>query len=159
MYKRFTLLASLILFTHFVSFAQTINIDTLAEQAAQQDKHLLVWLHKTDCGYCESMQEFTLEDETVAAMLSQSFLFKPINVYDEDTVIHGSFKGNGKSFAKKVGYSFYPTSLFFDKDAKLIFAAPGYIEERDFTVMLQFIQSGMYKKMGYDCFRRQEGKR
>jgi thioredoxin-related protein len=45
-----------------------------------------------------------------------------------------------------------------DQNAEIVFAAPGSIEERDFLVMLNFVRSGAYKKMGYDCYRRQEEK-
>ena len=137
--------------------AREININTLALKAAQEDKHLLVWLHKTDCGYCESMREFTLEDDRIAASLKKSFLLIQINVSEKDDVIYGEFKGTGKEFAKNVGYNFYPSSLFFDADAKMIFAAAGYIEENDFAVMLNYIESGAYRKTRYDIYRQKRG--
>jgi len=138
--------------------ARDIDLNSLASEAAKLNKHLLVWLHKTDCSYCEAMREFTLEDEAVAADLKEAFVFVHINVLEEDKITFGTFVGNGKSFAKRVGYSFYPSSVFLDGNANIVFAAPGYIEERDFKVMLKFVSSDSYKKMGYDCFRRQEEK-
>lgn len=137
-------------------FAREINIDSLAKKAALNGKHLLVWLHRTDCGYCESMREFTLDDERVKAMLDTDFLFEHIDIMDKDTISYRDFKGNGRQFARKVGYSIYPSSVFFDKTGEIIFAAPGYIEEGPFLTMLQFIQSQAYEKQGYDCFRRQQ---
>jgi thioredoxin-related protein len=137
--------------------AREINLNTLAAEAAKQHKHLFVWLHKTDCGYCEAMREFTLEDDRVAAILKKSFRFIHINVNDNDDIRYKSFKGSGKAFAKKVGYSFYPSSLFMDKQANLIFAAAGYIEEKNFLVMLKYVESAAYRTMKYDRFRQQEG--
>lgn len=141
-----------------VSFARDIDLNTLAADAAAHQKHLLVWLHKTDCGYCESMREFTLEDDNVSPYLKAHFVFEHINVNEKDTVSYKTFKGDGKAFAKTVGFNFYPSSVFMDKSAEIVFAAPGYIEERDFMVMLKYVQSGAYKKMGYDCFSRKEEK-
>lgn len=159
MLKRITL--SFLYLTLFVLSlsARDINLDQIAADAAKQNKYLLVWLHKTDCGYCEAMREFTLDDDNVKPVLKQSFVFVHINVNENDTITHRGFKGDGKTFAKRVGYSFYPSSLFLDAGAEIVFAAPGSIEERDFLVMLNFVRSGAYKKMGYDCFRRQEEKR
>ena len=139
-------------------FARDIDLNRLASDAAQHNKHLFVWLHKTDCGYCEAMREFTLQDDAIASVVKASFVFVHINVNEKDIVTFKTFKGSGKAFAKEVGYSFYPSSLFMDAKADIVFAAPGYIEERDFAVMLKFVRSGAYKKMGYDCFRRQEEK-
>ena len=139
--------------------AREINLNALATDAAKQNKHLLVWLHKTDCGYCESMREFTLEDEKVAAVLKKSYLFSHINISENDEIIYKTFKGNGKAFAKKVGYNFYPSSLFLNEKADLIFAAAGYIEEKDFLIMLEYVDSGAYRRMKYDLFRQQKGRR
>jgi len=138
--------------------ARDINVETMAADAEKSGKYLLVWLHKTDCGYCEAMREFTLDNEKVKAVLKKDFVFEHINVNDGDTVSYKDFKGSGKAFAKMTGYSFYPSSLFFDGDAEMIFAAPGYIEEDSFLVMLDYVRSGAYKKMGYDGFRRREEK-
>lgn len=139
--------------------AREINLNALATDAAKQNKHLLVWLHKTDCGYCESMREFTLEDEKVAAVLKKSYLFSHINISENDEITYKTFKGNGKAFAKKIGYNFYPSSLFMNEKADLIFAAAGYIEEKDFLIMLEYVDSGAYRQMKYDLFRQQKGKR
>lgn len=139
--------------------AKDIDLNALAHDAGKQNKHLLVWLHKTDCSYCEAMREFTLEDESIANRIKKSFKFVHINVYDNDKVTFKDFIGDGKAFAKTVGYSFYPSSIFFDKHAEVVFAAPGYIEEKDFAVMLDFVSSKAYRKQGYDCFRRQEERR
>jgi len=136
-----------------------IDLNKLSSEAAEQHKHLLVWLHKTDCGYCESMREFTLEDDAVADLLKQSFLFVQINVSENDTVTYKTFKGSGKAFAVRIGYNFYPSSLFLNESADIIFAAAGYIEEGDFKKMLTFVESGRYKIMSYDAFRQQENKR
>lgn len=140
-------------------YARQIDLNRLASDASVHHKHLLVWLHETDCGYCEAMHDFTLQDKSIEAMLAKSFVFVPINVSDKDTVTFKTFKGSAKAFAKRLGYSFYPSSLFMDAHADIVFAAPGYIKLNDFAVMLRFIKSGAYKKMDYDRYRRQEKKR
>jgi len=158
-FKQFTFLLFFFLIQASSLSARDINLNKLAADAATQQKHLLVWLHKTDCGYCESMREFTLEDDAVAAQLERSFLFVQINVSENDTVTYKTFTGSGKAFAIKVGYNFYPSSLFMNDKADIVFAAAGYIEEGDFKKMLTFVETGLYKTMSYDAFRQQENKR
>lgn len=128
-----------------------------AADAAKQDKHLFVWLHETDCGYCEAMQEFTLDDDSIKSVVQASFMFVPINVSEDAVIIHKAFKGSGKAFAKKLGYNFYPSSLFLNADADIVFAAPGFIKKRDFLEILESIRSST-KKMNYDSFQRHKGK-
>lgn len=134
--------------------ARDIDLNRIARDTAKQKKTLLVWLHKKDCGYCEAMYEFTLGDDKVAAVLASSFQLVDININDNDTVTYNGFKGSGHDFAKHVGYNFYPSSLFMNADAALIFAAPGYVEEKDFFNMLGYVSSGAYKSMNYDSYKK-----
>ena len=136
--------------------ARDIDLNRLALDSAKQKKTLMVWLHKTDCGYCESMYEFTLQDEKVSAILKSAFDVVDINIYDKDRVTHHEFTGSGHDFAKHVGFNFYPSTLFMNKDAEIVFAAPGYVEERDFLKMLRYIKSEAYREMSYDAFKKKE---
>jgi thioredoxin-related protein len=141
-----------ILIAQNLLFAREINIDSLIKEAAVSSKHLFVWLHKTDCGYCDSMKEFTLDDDTVKDFVDKRFVFLHINIYEKDSVYYKDFKGDGRSFAKLVGYNFYPTSLFFNDKGKLIYAAPGYQDEKIFFTILNYIDSKSYEKMEFEVF-------
>lgn len=138
--------------------ARDININSIIQTATQIDKHLFIWLHKTDCGYCESMREFTLENDIVKVFIEKNFIFVHINVWEKDIVTYKDFQGSGREFAKEVGYDFYPSSLFFDDKAEIIFAEVGYKDnesspnEKRFFTILNFIQTLSYKKMDYEDY-------
>ncbi len=150
---------SLIILTlQLTLYAREININNIISSAQKTDKHLLIWFHKTDCGYCESMKEFTLQNDTIKSFMDENFIFEHINVYEKDRVTYKNFSGNGREFAKKVGYDFYPTTLFFDENREMIFAEVGYIDnsgmpnEKRFFSILNFISSKSYKKMDYEDY-------
>lgn len=134
-------------------FAQEINLDVLASTAGKQNKHLLVWLHKTGCGYCAAMHDFTLDDDKVKAMLLTRFHFVSINVYEHDTVVYKGTDSSAKAFAKKIGYDFYPSSVFMDPHADIVFAAAGYIEEKPFLSILKFVAQKAYLTQNYETFK------
>ena len=139
--------------------ARIINIGTIISEAKKMDKHLFVWLHKTDCGYCENMREFTLENEIVKSFIDENFIFVHINVYEKDSIKYKDFRGNGREFAKEIGYDFYPTSLFFDNMGEMIFTEVGFIDsnkkpnEKRFYKILNYIQSNSYEKIDYDNYK------
>ena len=137
--------------------AREININNLIDEAKKEKKHLFVWLHKRDCGYCESMREFTLQNDTVQSFLKKHFIFLHIDVKEKDRVIYDDFVGDGRAFAKRVGYDFYPSSLFFGDDAEIVFGEVGYIDnkipnERRFYSILNFINSNSYKKLEFEDY-------
>jgi thioredoxin-related protein len=135
--------------------AREIDIDNLIQKAKISNKHLFVFLHKTDCGYCDSMIEFTLDDEKVKEIVEKKFLFVHININENDNVTYKNFKGGGKEFAKHVGYNFYPTSLFFDDEKDISYAVPGYRDEKIFNVILNYVDSKSYKKISFRKYAQQ----
>ncbi len=143
----------LVLLLQTAGVARDINIDRLVQQAKSSNKHLFVFLHKTDCGYCDSMIEFTLDDEIVKELVKRRFLFVHININDSDTVFYKNFKGNGKAFAKHVKYNFYPTSLFFDDDNDISYAVPGYRDEKTFNAILNYVDSKSYQKISFRKYK------
>ena len=139
--------------------ARVINIDNIIDSAKKTDKHLFLWLHKTDCGYCENMREFTLENETIKAYIDKNFIFVHLDVYEKDSVKYQDFRGNGREFALEVGYNFYPASLFFDETGDIVFVEIGFIDnarepnENRFYKILNFIQSKSYEEMNYSEYK------
>mgnify|MGYP005664131479 CR=1 FL=1 len=133
--------------------AEEINLNDLANTAKSAEKKIFVFLHTTDCGYCDSMIMFTLDDENIRDVLKKKFLLVDINVKHDNTVIYRDFKGSGYDFAKHIGYNFYPSSVFIDGHNKIIYGQVGYVEEDDFLITLQYISSGAYERMGLEEFQ------
>ena len=140
-------------FLQVTLFARDININKIIEEASKSNKKVFLFLHKTGCSYCNSMLEFTLDDDKVKALIKKEFSFTHINISEKDTVTYKKFRGSGKEFAKLIGYDFYPTSIFFDYDREIVYAVVGYQEENDFLVILKYIDSGAYKLMDIDDYK------
>lgn len=145
-----TLLLTFVLNTSLL--ARDININTVVDTLKGTDKHLLVFLHKTDCGYCDSMIMFTLDDDLVKPLLEKEFAYIHINISEKDEVHYKDFKGSGREFAKLIGYNLYPTSVFIDTNNEIVFIAPGKREEGPFLNILNYIISKSYKKMDLESY-------
>lgn len=131
-------------------FAREINIDKIVKQATKDNKHAFIFLHKTDCGYCESMIMFTLDDDQIKELIAKKFVYVHINISEDDVVTYKDFKGSGHDFAKHVDYNFYPSSLFFDKNNEIAYAIPGYQEEKLFLNILKYVDSKSYTNMDFE---------
>jgi thioredoxin-related protein len=135
-------------------FARNIDIDSIVKNSIGKNKYLFVFLHRTDCGYCESMQTFTLDDDPVKELIKKDFVFLHINISEDDVVKYKNFTGNGRNFAKFVGYNIYPSSLFLNSANEIIYATPGYQDKEQFLVTLKYVDSGAYKKMDFPVFKK-----
>jgi len=159
MIKKLVINTLLLLTLQLTLQARDINIDFLVQKAQKEHKHLFVWLHKDGCGYCENMREFTLQNDVVKAYISKHFIYQHINVSKGDDVIYKGLTTKAKKFAQKIGYDFYPTSLFFDEDAEIVYVSVGFMDgrklshEEKFYKILHFIDSDSYKKMDFDEYQ------
>lgn len=135
-----------------------INIDKLSKTAYENNKHLFVWLHRPDCGYCESMKEFTLDNDKIKDFIKKHFIFVHIDVFADTNVRYKNFYGRGKEFAKHIGHAFYPSSIFFDKNANIVFSELGYRDnnaqpnEKRFYTILNYVNSKEYNKIDYEDY-------
>ncbi len=138
-------------------FARNIDINTIVKNSIGKNKYLFIFLHRTDCGYCESMQTFTLDDDPIKELIKKDFVFLHINISEDDVVKYKNFTGSGRDFAKHVGYNIYPSSLFLNSANKIVYATPGYQDKDQFLVTLKYVDSGAYKKMDYQTFKNKIG--
>ena len=127
-----------------ITFANNVNLDQLIVEAKKTNKHILVFLHITGCNYCLKMKEFTFDDERVKADIQKDFIFIDINVRDEGLVSFNKIKVNKLKFAKQIGYTMYPSCLFFDQSGKLVYDEVGYRDEVKFLETLQLVSSKVY---------------
>ncbi len=128
-------------------FAQEINLNSLSKSLS--NKHLLIFLHTTDCGYCESMIEFTFDDKSVKNSLKNNFVFVDIDVKDSGTVIYKDFKGSYKEFAEYLGRAIYPSNIFIDANNQNVYAVSGYRDEDSFSKTLHYVENKSYLEKGH----------
>ncbi len=154
MHKIITSLFLFIIAFNIPLFARNIDIGVIVKNSVETSKHLFIFLHRTDCGYCESMQTFTLDDDPIKELIQKKFVFLHINILEDDVVKYKNFTGNGRDFAKNIGYNIYPSSVFLNSANEIIYAVPGYKDKDQFLLILKYVDSGAYKTMGYQAFKK-----
>ena len=135
------------------SSADSINIDKLISEAKKSHKHVLIFLHKPHCSYCENMILFTLPDDEVAEKIKKNFIFVDIDISDSEQVIFDDFNGSKHEFAKSLSFDFYPSAVFIDEEEEVVYGQAGYKDEDQFLKTLRFVESRAYTDMGIDDFK------
>lgn len=137
--------------------SQEINIDKIIKNAHNSNKDVILYLHRIGCSYCNSMQEFTLEDETIDEYLKERYEIIQVNVSLKDSITYKGKKSGGICLAKNIGYDFYPSALFLNKDADIEYASVGYKNESEFLVILNYVRDDFYKEMSLREYKKQIG--
>ena len=134
-----------------MNYADSINIDKLLGEAKKSDKHLLIFLHKPTCSYCENMILFTLPEDDIADKIKKNSIFVDIDIENSGEVIFDDFKGSKQEFAKSLGSNFYTSSVFIDEEKEVVYGQAGFKDEDVFLKTLCFVESHAYKEMSIDC--------
>ena len=149
MLKFFILLVTII----SMSSANDIMIDTILSQAKKSNKHALIFLHKPYCPYCKSMIYFTLKNKKIVSKIGRRFIFIDINIADSGIITFKDFKGTRKEFAKFLGYNFYPSTVFINKNKEIVYEQPGYQDKDRFLHILRYVNSHSYEEIGIEEFK------
>ena len=150
-----TIITIVLLQTSLLS--QEINIDKIHLKTKTSNKNTIIYLHRIGCSYCNSMQEFTLEDDDVAEYLQEHYEVIHINISLKDSITYKGSKSGGICLAKKIGYDFYPSVLFLDKDLNIEYASVGYKDELEFLVILNYHHNDFHKKMSLNEYKKSIG--
>lgn len=143
----------LLFFTYSTICADNIKVDTFFSEAKKSHKHVLIFLHKPNCGYCERMIDFTLENEKVILKIKKDFIFVDINIAEAGQVSFKNFKGTRRDFAKFLGYDFYPSTIFMNSNKDVVYSQPGYQDEEKYMKILSYVESRAYAEMGIEEFK------
>jgi thioredoxin-related protein len=137
--------------------SKDIDIDKIVQDSYKSHKKVFIYLHRVGCGYCSSMEEFTLDDEQVKSYLKKNYTVININVSYKDKYIYKGEKNGGHCLAKKIAYAFYPATLFLDKHGDITYPVLGYKNEYEFLVILKYFKNDAYKNMSLKEYKQKIG--
>ena len=151
--KQFYKILIFILFIPLLGISADINIDIESADANKTKKHVMLFLHKDNCGYCEKML-FQLEESNISKAIEKNFILLDINRDDDETISYQDFNGTNRQFLKALGVDFYPSMVFINGCGnKIIYDVAGYRDSKKILTILDYVSSKSYKKMTLEDFR------
>ena len=118
-----------------------LTFDAAADRAKKENKHIIVDVYTTWCGWCKVMDRQTYGNADVADYLTSNFVLAKLNG-ESSAPIHWKGKTmTEKEFARSVGVTGFPTTYFLKPDAAMIGGAPGFIRPGDFMVYAKYVST------------------
>ena len=109
------------------------------EDAANNDKRLMVYYFQDGCPYCKILLEENFSQREIAEKTQKYFDVVAINLWGDKEVSVGDKQYTEKEFAEALKVQYTPTILFFDENNKIIFRANGYYPPEKFSALLDYI--------------------
>jgi thioredoxin-related protein len=128
------------------SKVEWLAFDAAAERAAKQEKHLIVDVYTSWCGWCRVMERETYGNPEVAAYLKENFVLAKVNGESPNKLRWNGKEMTERQFARAVGVTGYPATFFMKPNAELLGGVPGYIKSPDFMVYSRYVATRWYQK-------------
>lgn len=127
-------------------------------QAKQEGKYVVIDFWTTWCHWCKVMDKETYTDDEVIRRLDKDFVMVKVNAESGEAQGSDPDAPTGRELAREYGVNSYPTTWFIDSDGEKIAPLPGYVEPKQFILVLDFVSSGAYQSQTFQEFQsRQEG--
>jgi len=128
------------------------SFDEGSTLAVQEKKKMLVDIYTDWCGWCKKMDKEVYPDAKVKSVLESKFVVVKLNAESEDKIRYQGSSMSQREFARAVGVTGYPATLFFDENLKAITLLPGYVKADEFSQILAYIADNHYKNKSYQDY-------
>ena len=126
--------------------------------AAKENKKVLVDVYTDWCVWCKKMDSDVYTNDGVGKALASNFIAVKLNAESSKDLTYNGQKIDETSFARAMGVTGYPTTLFLEPGARPITKIPGFLEAKEFSQILRFIGEDHYKTKTFDEYKASLGK-
>lgn len=123
-----------------------LALDAAVGKAKAQNKHVIVNVYTTWCGYCRMMDKQTFGNEEVANHLRQNFVLAKVNGESSSKVHWQGQEMTEREFARAVGVTGFPATYFLKPNADMLGGVSGYIKTPDFMIYARYVSTKWYEK-------------
>ena len=123
-----------------------LAFDAATERAKSQNKHLIVDVYTTWCGWCKIMEKQTYGDPDVAAYLHDNFVLAKVNG-EASSKLHWQGKElTERQFARAINVRGYPATYFMKPNADMLGGVEGFIRSPEFMIYARYVSTRWYEK-------------
>ncbi len=141
---------------NWISFEKAIELNK------KEKKMILLDVYTDWCGYCKKMDKTTYKNKVIVDYINKHFYAVKLDGEGKKDITYKDYtfkyrqKGRSKFHELPAsilnGKLSYPTTVFLDKDEKLLDRIPGYLNVKLMEQILNYFGQQKYKSQKWDDF-------
>lgn len=141
---------------------QWMSIDEVPASLQKEKRPLLIDLYTDWCGWCKVMDQKTYSDKRVADYISRKFYAVKVNAETRNVIrwdtksysFNPQYRSNDFAIYLTGGRLQFPTTVFIPGDGSQPQAIPGYLQPKDFELLLKYFGEGAYGKIPFEDYQK-----
>lgn len=124
-----------------------LDIAEDVEEAKDEEKHLMLYMHLSGCPYCYKMVEEGFKNTNNTQIIKDNFEVVAINIRgNKEVSLSEDLTMTEEEVRNHYKVNFTPTIVFLDQDNKLVYKVNGYRSPEYFKHVLNFVKNKSYQK-------------
>ncbi|MET0087487.1 MAG: thioredoxin fold domain-containing protein [Sedimenticola sp.] len=116
-------------------------------EAADEEKHVILFMHLNNCPYCYKMTEENFKHAPYTEFIKKNFDVIVINIKgDREVAFDENTSVTEKALAEQLKVVYTPTVIFLNTDNKIVARTNGYRSVPDFKHVLDYVHEKAYSK-------------
>lgn len=125
-----------------------LDIGEDVEEAAEEGKHVILFMHLNGCPYCNKMSEENFKRSPDTAFIQDNFDVIAINIKgDREIAFNEDLTLSEKALADLVQVNYTPTTVFLNQENQVVLKLNGYRSVEKFGQALRYVQQKRYTEM------------
>lgn len=122
-----------------------LDIAEDVDEAAEANKHVILFMHLNACPYCYKMTEENFKHAPYTEFIKQNFDVIAINIKgDREIAFSEETSLTEKELAVRLNVMYTPTIVFLNQQNKMVARVNGYRSVPDFKHVLDYVQEKAY---------------
>jgi thioredoxin-related protein len=123
-----------------------LDIAEDVEEAKDENKHLMLYMHLTGCPYCYKMVEEGFKNNANTQIIKDNFDVVAINIRgNKEVALSEDLTMTEEEVRNHYKVNFTPTIVFLDQNNKLVYKVNGYRSVENFKHVLNFVKTRAYQ--------------
>lgn len=124
-------------------------------EAADNNKHVLLFFHLNDCPYCNRMLSENFTQEPLKSQIQQNFDSIALNIRgDREIALSEDLRTSERDLADSLKIQYTPTIVFLNDKNQSVLRLNGYRSPAALKQALDFVQSKAYLSSSFSDYKR-----
>ena len=140
-----------------------MTLEQVEASMQKEPRPILIDLYTDWCGWCKVMDKKTYQNKNVTSYLQQKFYAVKLNAETTQNIswrgktyrFNANYKTNDFAIFLTGGQLSYPTTVIIPIEQAQPQAIPGFLEPKDFEMIVKYFGEGKFSKMPFNQFQQQ----